>query len=217
MVSWNDLALSNCANVNKGVRNPAARNHMRAMRKGDLAFFYHSNCKTPGIVGVMEIVQEHSIDREASNTHSFELVLTRTESAFDPNHPYYDPKSDKTKPRWEVVHVEFRQKFPKIIPLSTLKETPELAKLQMLRQGRLSVSSVQPEEWELVLSMVADEKAPKDVAALQAPTAEVGEITHADNDEGVGEGPGEETQQEMATEQLNADVVAAQELIESAG
>jgi predicted RNA-binding protein with PUA-like domain len=40
----------------------AARNHMRAMKKGDLAFFYHSNCKVPGIAGVMEIVKEHSID-----------------------------------------------------------------------------------------------------------------------------------------------------------
>lgn len=37
---------------------------MRAMRKGDLAFFYHSNCKVPGIVGIMEIVREHSIDGE---------------------------------------------------------------------------------------------------------------------------------------------------------
>lgn len=39
-----------------------ARNNMRAMLKGDLAFFYHSNCKVPGIVGIMEIVQEHSVD-----------------------------------------------------------------------------------------------------------------------------------------------------------
>lgn len=35
---------------------------MRAMRKGDLAFLYHSNCKVPGIAGTMEIVQEHSPD-----------------------------------------------------------------------------------------------------------------------------------------------------------
>lgn len=40
----------------------AARNNMRAMKKGDLAFFYHSNCKTPGIVGIMQIVREHSVD-----------------------------------------------------------------------------------------------------------------------------------------------------------
>ena len=40
-----------------------ARNNLRAMKKGDLAFFYHSNCKEPGIAGTMEIVQEHSPDR----------------------------------------------------------------------------------------------------------------------------------------------------------
>ncbi|OJJ44567.1 hypothetical protein ASPZODRAFT_134653 [Penicilliopsis zonata CBS 506.65] len=45
-----------------GVRNPVARNLMRNMKKGDHAFFYHSNCKTPGIVGLMEIVREHSVD-----------------------------------------------------------------------------------------------------------------------------------------------------------
>ena len=39
-----------------------ARNNMRAMMKGDLAFFYHSNCKVPGIVGIMEIVEEHAVD-----------------------------------------------------------------------------------------------------------------------------------------------------------
>ena len=42
---------------------PTARNNLRAMKKGDLAFFYHSNCKEPGIAGTMEIVQEHSPDR----------------------------------------------------------------------------------------------------------------------------------------------------------
>lgn len=45
-----------------GIRNPSARNNLRAMKKGDLAFFYHSNCKVPAIVGVMEIVREHSPD-----------------------------------------------------------------------------------------------------------------------------------------------------------
>ena len=49
-----------------GVRNPTARNNMRLMMKGDLAFFYHSNCKVPGIVGTMEVVREHSTDGELS-------------------------------------------------------------------------------------------------------------------------------------------------------
>lgn len=51
-----------------GIRAYAARNNLRAMKKGDLAFFYHSNCKEPGIVGTMEIVQEHSPDCRTSPT-----------------------------------------------------------------------------------------------------------------------------------------------------
>ncbi|KAG9785252.1 Thymocyte nuclear protein 1 [Exophiala dermatitidis] len=127
-----------------GVRNAAARNNLRAMRKGDLAFFYHSNCDVPGIAGVMRIVQEHSVD----------------ESAFDPNHPYYDPKSDRAKPKWDVVHVEFVRKFDQLITLRQLKSFSEpsgaLKDMQMLRQSRLSVSSVKPAEWEFILQLAGE-------------------------------------------------------------
>ncbi len=42
-----------------GVRNYQARNMMRdEMKVGDLAFFYHSNCETPGIVGIVKIARE---------------------------------------------------------------------------------------------------------------------------------------------------------------
>ena len=40
---------------------------MRQMNAGDLAFFYASNCKEPGIVGIMEIVKEYSEDRKSSH------------------------------------------------------------------------------------------------------------------------------------------------------
>jgi EVE domain len=56
-----------------GVRNHMARNNMRAMRKGDMAFFYHSNCKTPGIVGMMEIVGEHTTD---GTYHATDSLIT---------------------------------------------------------------------------------------------------------------------------------------------
>ena len=114
---------------------------MRAMRKGDLAFFYHSSCTVPGVVGVMRIVAEHSID----------------ESAFDPNHPYFDPKSDRSKPRWEVVYVEFVRKFENSISLRELKSFAgpggALENMQTLKQSRLSVSSVSPEEWRFILDL----------------------------------------------------------------
>jgi predicted RNA-binding protein with PUA-like domain len=67
-----------------GVRNYQARNYLRdGMRKGDRAFFYHSNCETPGIVGIVEVV------REAYPDHT----------AFDPDDAHYDPKSDQDNPR----------------------------------------------------------------------------------------------------------------------
>ena len=61
-----------------GVRNYQARNMMRdEMQAGDLAFFYHSNCAEPGIVGVVEVVRAGYPDF----------------TAFDPDTKYFDPKS----------------------------------------------------------------------------------------------------------------------------
>ncbi|KAL8377217.1 hypothetical protein RB595_008070 [Gaeumannomyces hyphopodioides] len=67
--SIDDLASRTVPEPWDGIRNYVARNNLRAMKKGDLAFFYHSNCKEPGIVGTMEVVQEHSPDREFSAAH----------------------------------------------------------------------------------------------------------------------------------------------------
>ncbi|KAL4946684.1 hypothetical protein BDV06DRAFT_218148 [Aspergillus oleicola] len=133
-----------------GVRNPVARKHMTNMKKGDLAFFYHSNCKVPGIAGIMEIVQEQSTD----------------ESAFDPSHPYYDHKSKPEAPKWVVVHVEFRRKFDELVTLTELKShgnaKAPLENLQMLKQTRLSVSAVSPREWDFIMSLVkGDDEAEK--------------------------------------------------------
>ncbi|KAH0494543.1 hypothetical protein TgHK011_001160 [Trichoderma gracile] len=129
-----------------GIRAYAARNNMRNMNAGDKAFFYHSNCKEPGIAGIMEIVKEFSEDSNARR----------------PGTPYYDPSSSKDNIRWSLVHVEFRKKFA--VPIS-LKELRDLGKpggplenMQMLKQSRLSVSRVSKEEWE-ALCELADKKA----------------------------------------------------------
>ncbi|KAM0209077.1 hypothetical protein ACHAQD_011391 [Fusarium lateritium] len=129
-----------------GIRAYAARNNMRNMNAGDLAFFYASNCKEPGIVGVMEIVKEFSEDRSARR----------------PGAPYYDPKSTKEKPIWDLVHVEFRKKFAVPIGLKELRELGKaggpLETMQLLKQSRLSVSKVSSDEWDF-LCKLADEKA----------------------------------------------------------
>ncbi|KIW72237.1 hypothetical protein, variant [Phialophora macrospora] len=142
--SIDDLAAKTEPEAWDGVRNAMARNNMRAMRKGDLAFFYHSNCSVPGIAGVMRVVAEHSVD----------------DSAFDPDHPYFDPKSDRANPKWEVVHVEFVKKFENLISLRELKSFAKpggaLEDMQMLKLSRLSVSAVKPEAWRFILALAGE-------------------------------------------------------------
>ncbi|KAF2102370.1 DUF55-domain-containing protein, partial [Rhizodiscina lignyota] len=123
-----------------GVRNVVARNNMMAMKVGDLAFFYHSNTKTPGIAGIMEIVGEATVD----------------ETAFDENDPYYDTKyQNRELPKWFHVHVEFRQKMPKYLGLPELKEHKDgkLSQMQLFKQSRLSVSKVSKEEWDFIMEL----------------------------------------------------------------
>ncbi|KAI8966289.1 DUF55-domain-containing protein [Daldinia sp. FL1419] len=140
--SIDDLASRTESEPWDGIRNYVARNNLRAMKKGDIAFFYHSNCKEPGIVGTMEIVQEHSPDL----------------SAHDPKAPYYDASSKPDNPKWSVVHVKFRSKFNKQIGLKELREMGQpgqpLESMQMLKQSRLSVSRVSPSEFEYLIEVV---------------------------------------------------------------
>jgi predicted RNA-binding protein with PUA-like domain len=143
------------------------------MKKGDLAFFYHSSCKVPAIVGLMEIVKEHTPDRmlpsilspDSYNLSPLQLVwpqssLTiRTVTAHDPSAPYYDPKSKPEEPKWSVVHVEFRQKLDTPITLKEMKEWQStkgnpLENMQMLKLSRLSVSAVREEEWKFLTGVM---------------------------------------------------------------
>lgn len=120
-----------------GIRNYQARNMLRdEMQRGDLAFFYHSNTDVPGIVGILRIECEGYPDA----------------AAFDPEHPYYDPKSHPDKPRWFRVDVAFEKKFQRVIPLSWLREQPELAQSPLVRKGnRLSIVPLTEVEWEFIL------------------------------------------------------------------
>ena len=123
-----------------GVRNYQARNMMRGdMKTGDLAFFYHSNCKVPGIVGIMEVVKESYPDH----------------TAFEPESKYYDPKSNPENPRWFMVDIKFKKKFKDVISLAALKENPDLSNMLILRKGnRLSVTPVSKSDWDGVMGML---------------------------------------------------------------
>lgn len=86
-----------------------------------------------------------------------------SETAFDPEHPYFDPKSERDSPKWSVVHVEFRRKFPNLVKLKELQKYAEkegvLENLQTLKQSRLSVSKVSKKEWDFILGLVDEDEA----------------------------------------------------------
>jgi len=122
-----------------GVRNYQARNMMRdGMKTGDLVFFYHSNCATPGIVGIARIAREAYPDPTAS----------------DPGSKHFDPSSKPDNPRWFMVDVQFVRKLNSTITLAELKDKQELEGLALVRRGnRLSVMPVEEGMWNYILSL----------------------------------------------------------------
>ena len=122
-----------------GIRNYQARNMMRDdMKIGDEVFFYHSNCKEPGIVGIMKVASEPYPDP----------------TQFDKKSNYYDPKSPKDDPRWCLVDVEFVRKLERPIALSQLKAHPGLDGMILTRRGnRLSIMPVSDDHWDLILTL----------------------------------------------------------------
>lgn len=121
----------------EGIRNYKARNNMREMRKGDRVFFYHSNANPPGIVGIAEVVREAYADHHA----------------VDPDHHYFDEKSDPEKPRWDMVDIGFVERLPRMVSLPEIRETTALGEMQLVKAARLSVQAVTASEWSRVLEM----------------------------------------------------------------
>ena len=123
-----------------GIRNYQARNFMRDdMKVGDKAFFYHSNADEVGIAGTMTIASEPYDDP----------------TQFDRKSKYFDPKSTKDKPRWQLVDVAFDSKFPRVVTLAELKANPKLADMRLVQKGnRLSIMPVTKKEWDIILKMV---------------------------------------------------------------
>lgn len=124
-----------------GVRNYQVRNYMRdEMKVGDLAFFYHSSCAVPGIVGIVKVVHEAYPDK----------------TAFDKSHHHYDPDSDKANPRWLMIDVKLERKFDRVITLDELRTHADgkLQSMLLLKRGnRLSITPVTKTEFEFITSL----------------------------------------------------------------
>ncbi|XP_053729152.1 thymocyte nuclear protein 1 [Synchiropus splendidus] len=138
-------ALPNQTGCWDGVRNYQARNFMRNMKEGQLAFFYHSNCKVPGIAGVIKIVKEAYVDH----------------TQFDKKDVHYDASSRPENPKWSMVDVQFQRMMKRFIPLAELKEHHlehrasggPLKDMALFTRARLSVQPLTSEEFDFVLSL----------------------------------------------------------------
>jgi len=123
-----------------GVRNYQARNFMRdQMKVGDGVLFYHSNCAEPGIVGIAEVSAPAYPDR----------------LQFVKGHKYHDPKATPEQPRWFNVDVKLVRKT-RLLSLKEMRENPKLANLRILQRGnRLSITPVDPADWETIMALLA--------------------------------------------------------------
>ena len=120
--SW-DQQVANGVEPWTGVRNHQAAANMKAMKKGDLAFFYHSNVGKE-IVGVVEVVRES----------------------------YPDPTADEGSP-WVCVDLKAVAPMPRPVTLAEIKAEPKLAEMALVRMSRLSVMPVSAEHWNILAKM----------------------------------------------------------------
>lgn len=121
-----------------GVRNYQARNFMRAMKRGDQVFFYHSNANPPAIVGIAEVAATAYPDP----------------TQFERNHKHFDSASDSKAPRWDMVDIRYVRTFAAPISLDSLRTEKALIGMTLLQKGsRLSVQPVTKGEWEHILRL----------------------------------------------------------------
>jgi predicted RNA-binding protein with PUA-like domain len=122
--SWADqVALGDKGGEWHGIRNYQARNHMRSMQVGDRGFFYHSSTARKGIVGIVEVI---------ATSH---------------------PDSTTDDPRWDCVDLRALRPFVRMVGIETIRATPALADMVLVRSSRLSVQPVTPAEWATICAM----------------------------------------------------------------
>jgi predicted RNA-binding protein with PUA-like domain len=117
--SWDDLVRDK-KTVWDGVRNFQARNNLKGMKKGDLAFFYHTGDEK-AIVGIAKVIKEG----------------------------YPEPKDNE----WLAVDIAPDRKLKNPVTLAQIKADKRLANMVLVRASRLSVQSVKPEEFDLIVAL----------------------------------------------------------------
>jgi len=122
-----------------GVRNFQARNFLRdEIKAGDGVLFYHSNIKTPAIVGVARVVREGYPDF----------------TALDPRSEHFDPRATAENPIWYMVDIRYVAPLEHLLTREDLVCHPLLAEMDVLKKGnRLSVQPVTAEQWQTVLKV----------------------------------------------------------------
>jgi predicted RNA-binding protein with PUA-like domain len=120
-----------------GVRNYTARNHMRAMKVGDDVLIYHSSVEPPGVVGLARVARTGVVD----------------ETQFDPESPYFDPRSKREKPQWDCVEVEFVAKLPHLVSLTRMRRERALRGMVLFTWSRLSVQPVTEKQFQKIVEL----------------------------------------------------------------
>lgn len=121
-----------------GVRNFQARNHLRDdIKKGDGVLFYHSSTNPKGVVGTATVVRSGYPD----------------DTAWDPKSDHPDPKSTPDSPIWYMVDIKAEALFSHPVTLAEVKSTPGLENMALVKNTRLSVQPVTPDEWRIVNEM----------------------------------------------------------------
>ena len=121
-----------------GIRNFQARTLLRdEIQLGDEVLFYHSSADPPGVAGLARVVKSGYPDP----------------TALDPKSHYFDEKASEDAPRWFMVDIEFEERFPELVPLQTVRDTPGLEHMVLTNKSRLSVQPVTPEEFAIIVKL----------------------------------------------------------------
>ena len=105
-----------------GVKNFQAAKNLKNMKIGDKCFFYHTG-KEKKIVGIVEIIKEHFLDK-TDKTHKFVSVIVKALTT-----------------------------FKSTVKLAEIKKNRDFVDLTLVRQSRLSVMDVDLKSWKKICKM----------------------------------------------------------------